>query len=81
MFPIKNVRSLDLLDVTPESPQEHCHKYSRTLMLQQEQEIARCTTVQLEMKPDSPALAPELSHVHIIHDKCIDFLYQTPESP
>ena len=32
LFPIKHIRSLDLLDWTLESPQEHCHKTRRTLM-------------------------------------------------
>ena len=59
MFPNKHVRSIDLLDGTPESPQEHCHNSRRKLMSLQECEIARCTPNQLEMKPDSPALAPE----------------------
>ena len=61
MFPIKHVRSLDLLHGTPESPQQHCHKSRRTLMSPQECKIPRCTTNQLEMNPDSPALAPEQS--------------------
>ena len=58
VFPIKYVRSLDMLDGTPESPQEHCHKMRRTLMSPQEHKIARCTPNQLEMKPISPSLAP-----------------------
>ena len=59
MFHIKHIKSLDLLDGTPESPQEHCDKSRRTLMSQQECEIAQSPQNQLEMKPDSPALAPE----------------------
>ena len=43
MYPIKHVRSLDFLDGTSESPQEHCHKSRRTLMSPQECEIAWCT--------------------------------------
>ena len=39
---------LDLLDGTPESPQEHCHKSRMTLMSPQECEIARCTPNQDE---------------------------------
>ena len=31
VFPIKHLRSLDLLDWTAESPQQHCHKTRRTL--------------------------------------------------
>ena len=63
----------DLLDGTPESPQEHCHKTRRTLMSWKEWEIARCTTNQHEMKPKSLALTPEPCHVDIIHEKWIDF--------
>ena len=51
------------VDGTPESPQEYCHKSTRTLMSLQECEIVQCTPNQLEMKPDSPALAPEPSRV------------------
>ena len=57
MFPIKNVRSLNVLDGTPESPQENCHKSRGTLLSPQECKIAQCTTSQLEMKPISPSLA------------------------
>ena len=63
VFPIKQGRSLDLLDETLESLQEHAHKSRRTLMSLQECEIARCSPNQLEMKPDSPALAPEQSPI------------------
>ena len=63
MFPIKHVRSLDLLDGTPDSPQEHCHKSRRTVMSPQEWEITQCTPNQLEMKTDFPALAPEPSRI------------------
>ena len=58
----------DLVDGTPESPQEHCHKPRRTLMPPQEWELARCTTNQHEMKTDSLALASEPCQVDIIHD-------------
>ena len=51
VFHIKQVRSLDLLDGTPESPQEHWHMSSGTLMSLQESEIARCTPNQVKMKP------------------------------
>ena len=59
LFPIKQVRILDLLDGTRESTPEIPHKSRRTLMSPQECEIARCSPNQLEMTPDSPALAPE----------------------
>ena len=63
VFPIKHVRTLDLLDGTPESPQKHCHKPRRTLMSPEEYQIAQCTPNQVEMKPDFPALAPEPSRI------------------
>ena len=59
LFPIKQGRSLDLLDGTTESPPEIPHKSRRTLMSPQKCEIARCSQNQFEIKPDSPALAPE----------------------
>ena len=63
VFSIKHVRSLDLLDGTPESPQEHCHKSRGTLRSLHQREIAPCTTNQLEMRPDSPALCGE--HIQV----------------
>ena len=62
-FPIKHVRSLDLLDGTPVSTQEHCHKSRKTLMSLQKCEIARCNPNQLEKKCDSHALGPEPSRI------------------
>ena len=59
VLPIKQVRSVDLLDVTAESPQEHCHKSRRTLMSPYEAERDRCTPIQLEIKHDDTALVPE----------------------
>ena len=58
LFPIKQVRSLDLLDGTTESPREIPQK-SRTLMSLQEYEIPRGSPNQLKIKPYFPALAPE----------------------
>ena len=57
-FPIKHVRSLDFLDGTPESPEDHGHKTRATLLSPQGCKIAQCTPRQLEMKPISPSLAP-----------------------
>ena len=48
MFPIKHVRSLDLLGGTPETPKEHCHKSRGFLMSPQVHEMDRCTPNQLE---------------------------------
>ena len=59
LFPIKQVRNLDLLDGTTESPPEVPHKSRRTLMSPQECEIARCIPNQLEMMTNSPALPSE----------------------
>ena len=58
LFPIKQVRSLYLLDRTTESPAEIPHK-SRTLLSPQESEIARCSPNQLKMTSNSPALTSE----------------------
>ena len=63
VFPIKHVRSLDLLDGNPEGPQEHYPKSRTTLMSPQECEISGCTPNLLKIKTDSPALAPEPSCV------------------
>ena len=59
VLPIKQVRSLDLLDVTTESPPKHPHTSRSTLMSLPECEIAQCSLNQLKIMPDSPALAPE----------------------
>ena len=59
LFPIKQVRSLDLLDGTIESPSEIPQKPRRTLMSPLECEIALCSPNQLEMMTNSPALASE----------------------
>ena len=58
-FPIKQVRSLDLLDGTTESPPEVPHKSRRTLMSPHECQIARCSPNQIEMMTYSPALTSE----------------------
>ena len=52
-------RSLDLLDGTTVILPEIPHKSRRILMSPQECDIARGSPNQLEIKPDSPALAPE----------------------
>ena len=59
MFPIKQVRRLDLLDGTSESPPEMPHKSRRTLMSPLECEIARGSPNLIEIKPDYSALVPE----------------------
>ena len=59
LFPIKQVRSLDLLDGSTESTPEIPHKSRRTLMSPQEYEIPRDSPNQLKIKPYFPALAPE----------------------
>ena len=62
-FPIKHVRTLDLLDGTTESPREIPQKSRRTLMSLQEYEIPGGSPNQLKIKPYFPALAPEQSRV------------------
>ena len=59
LFPIKQVRSLDLPERTTESPREIPQKSRRTLMLLQEYEIPRGSPNQLNIKPNYRALAPE----------------------
>ena len=59
LFPVKQVRSLDLLYGTTESPREITQKSRGTLMLLQEYEIPRGSPNQLEIKSYFPALAPE----------------------
>ena len=81
LFPIKQVRNLDLLDETAKSPREILHKSRRTLMSPQECEIAQCSPNQLQMITNSPALASEQSPVPLIQDKWLDFLWATPEIP
>ena len=63
VFPIKYIRSLDYLDGTLESSQEHCHMKRSTLISTQEGKTAQCTPNQFEMKPISPSLAPWRSRV------------------
>ena len=58
VFPIKHVRSVDFLDRTPESPQEHCHRTRWTLMSTQACKIARCSQNKHKMKAISPSFAP-----------------------
>ena len=57
LFAIKQVRSLDFLDGTKESPPDVPNKSRRTLMSPQECQIARCSPNQLEMTTNPPALA------------------------
>ena len=52
MIPIKQVWSLDLLDGTPESPEEHCQKSRGTLRSRQKRKIAPCTPNELKTNPD-----------------------------
>ena len=59
LFPIIEVRILELIDGTTESPPGIPHKCTNTLMSPQEYEIARWSTNQLEMKTNFHALASE----------------------
>ena len=56
MFPIQHERSLDLLDGSPESPQEQPHMSRMTLMSPNVCEIVWCNPNQFEMTPDSSVL-------------------------
>ena len=57
LCPIKQVRSLDLLEGTTESHQEIPHKSRRTLMSPQECEIVWCSRNKLKMTTNSPLLS------------------------
>ena len=70
-----------MLDGTTQSPEEHCHKTRRTLLSPQECKIALGTPNQLEMKPISPSLDPELSHVIHHTEQWLDFLLDSTEIP
>ena len=59
LFPIKQVRSLDLLDAPTESPRDIPQKSRTTLMSLQEYEIPPGSTNQLKIQPYFPALAHE----------------------
>ena len=78
-FPVKHVRSLDLLDGMAESPQEHPHKSRMTLISPKECEIVRCIPNQLKMMPDSPLLDIGQSPLPIIQDRWL-VLLETPVS-
>ena len=59
MFPIKQVRILDLHDGTTKSPPPILHNSRRTLVSPQECQIVRCSPNQHEMRTNTPALASE----------------------
>ena len=63
-----------MLDGNLEIPPEYPDKSRRTLMSRQECEIALSSPDQLEIMPDSTALAPEQFPVPLIHEKWLDFL-------
>ena len=71
---IKQVRNVDLLDGTTESPREIPQKSGRTLMSRQEYEIPRGSPNQLKIKPYFPALAPEQFPVPHQTRQWLDFL-------
>ena len=56
MFTKQHEWSLDLLDGTPEIPQEQLHNSRMTLISPKECEIVRCNPNQFEMTPDSAVL-------------------------
>ena len=74
LYPIKQVRSLDLLDGTRESPREIPHKSRKTLTSLQEYDIPRDSPNQLKIKPYFPALAPEQFPVPHQTGQWLDFL-------
>ena len=80
-FPIKHIRSLDLLDWTLESPQQDCHKTRRTLMSPQERKIDWCTPNHLRWSTFPLHWINSRLSFHIISNKCLDILYNNPEIP
>ena len=70
-----------MLDGTPESPQDHCHKTRGTLLSPQECKIAQCTPSQLDMKPISFLWLHSYPVFHITQNKWLDFLWETTEIP
>ena len=81
LAPIKQVRSLDLLDGTTESQPEIAHKSRRTLMSPQEREIARCNPNQLEMMTNSLHWLQSNAPFRIIQDSWLGFSWETLEVP
>ena len=81
MFPVEQVRSHNVLDGTPESPQDHYSKTRGTLLSPQECKIAQCTPSQLEMEPMSLHWLHSYHVFHIIQNKLLDFLQETTEIP
>ena len=61
MFHIKHERSLDFLDGTPESPQEHLHKSRRTPRSLLQPQRALCTPNLREMRADSHSSIGQIS--------------------
>ena len=81
LFPIKQVRSLDLLDRTTEIPPEVPHKSRRTLMSLRECQILLCSPNQLEMTTNSPVWLQSHVPFQIIQNDWLGFLWATPEIP
>ena len=59
MFQLKQELSLEVLDGTPEFPQEHSHKSGGTMRSPQRKERAPRVTNDLDMRADSLALTQE----------------------
>ena len=74
LFPIKQVRSLDLLDGTTESPREIPQKSRRTLMSLQEYEIPWGCQINSKLSPISLHWIQSNSLFPIRHEKWLDFL-------
>ena len=81
VFPIKQVRGLNLLYGALESPLEYPHMSRRTLMSPLECEIALCSPNQLEIMRHYIALAPEQLPVPHVQGKWLDFLWATTQTP
>ena len=74
LFTIKQVRRLDLLDGSTESPPEIPHKSRRTLMPPQECEIFGVAQINSRLSPIPLHWLQNNYMFPIIHDKWLDFL-------
>ena len=81
LFPIKQVRSLDMLHGSTESPPEIPHNSRRTLMSPQECEISRGSPNQTRFSPNPLHWLQNNSLFPIIHDKWLTSFRQLPKFP
>ena len=81
LFTIKQVRILDFLDGTNESPPEVPNTSRKTLMAPQECQIARGAQINLKYRPIPLFWLQSNVPFQIIQDDWLGFLWETPEIP